>query len=38
MGIRKKYLKGITSERLVVLDAENLLMDESIVVDEQVAE
>ena len=38
MGIRKKYFKGITSERLVVLDAENLLMDESIVVDEQVAE
>jgi purine-binding chemotaxis protein CheW len=38
MGIRKKYLKGITSERLAVLDAENLLMDESIVVDEQVAE
>jgi len=38
MSIRKKYLKGITSERLLVLDAENLLMDESIVVDEQVAE
>jgi purine-binding chemotaxis protein CheW len=38
MGIHKKYFKGITSERLVVLDAENLLMDESIVVDEQVAE
>ncbi|ABB73639.1 CheW protein [Nitrosospira multiformis ATCC 25196] len=38
MDIRKKYLKGITSERLVVLDAENLLMDESIVVDEQVVE
>jgi purine-binding chemotaxis protein CheW len=38
MGIRKKYLKGITPERLAVLDAENLLMDESIVVDEQVAE
>jgi len=37
-GIRKRYLKGVTSERLVVLDAENLLMDESIVVDEQVVE
>jgi purine-binding chemotaxis protein CheW len=38
MGIRKKYFKGITSERLVVLDAENLLVDESIVIDEEVAE
>lgn len=37
-GIRKKYLKGVTSERLVVLDAAKLLLDESIVVEEQVIE
>jgi purine-binding chemotaxis protein CheW len=37
-GVRKNYLKGITRERLVVLDAEKLLMDESIVVQEQVTE
>jgi purine-binding chemotaxis protein CheW len=37
-GIRKKYLKGVTPERLVVLDAAKLLMDESIVVEEQVIE
>ena len=37
-GVRKNYLKGITFERLVVLDAEKLLMDESIIVQEQVIE
>lgn len=37
-GIRKNYLKGITSERLVVLDAAKFLLEETIVVDEQVAE
>ncbi|MEO7560315.1 MAG: chemotaxis protein CheW [Nitrosospira sp.] len=37
-GVRKNYLKGITPERLVVLDAEKLLMDESINVQDQVAE
>jgi purine-binding chemotaxis protein CheW len=37
-GVRKHYLKGMTPERLVVLDAEKLLMDENIVVQEQVAE
>ncbi|HET7061417.1 MAG TPA: chemotaxis protein CheW, partial [Nitrosospira sp.] len=37
-GIRKNYVKGITSERLVVLDAAKLLMDESLVVEEQVGE
>lgn len=37
-GARKNYLKGVTPERLVVLDAEKLLMDESIIVQEQVAE
>lgn len=36
-GVREKYLRGVTAERLVVLDAERLLMDEGIVVHEQVA-
>ena len=35
-GIREKYLKGITPERIVVLDAGKLLADEDIVVREQV--
>ena len=35
-GIREKYLKGVTGERTVVLDAEKLLADEKIVVQEQV--
>lgn len=35
-GIREQYLKGVTSERTVVLDAEKLLADERIVVQEQV--
>jgi purine-binding chemotaxis protein CheW len=35
-GIREKYLKGITPERTVVLDAGKLLADEEIVVQEQV--
>lgn len=35
-GIRGKYLKGITPERTVVLDAGKLLADEDIVVQEQV--
>jgi purine-binding chemotaxis protein CheW len=34
-GIREKYLKGITAERTVVLDAGRLLADEDIVVQEQ---
>lgn len=37
-GVRRNYLMGITPERLVVLDAEKLLMDESINVQDQVAE
>jgi purine-binding chemotaxis protein CheW len=36
--IGKNYLKGITPERLVVLDGEKLLADESIVVQEEVGE
>ena len=35
-GIREKYLRGVTPERIVVLDAEKLLTDEKIVVQEQV--
>ncbi|TAK81896.1 MAG: purine-binding chemotaxis protein CheW [Betaproteobacteria bacterium] len=35
-GIREQYLKGVTSERTIVLDAEKLLKDESIVVQEEV--
>lgn len=35
-GLRKDYLKGVTSERTVILDAERLLADERIVVEEQV--
>jgi purine-binding chemotaxis protein CheW len=36
-GVRENYLRGVTAERLVVLDAEKLLTDEVIVVQEQVA-
>jgi purine-binding chemotaxis protein CheW len=36
-GIRERYLKGITRERTVILDAERLLTDEGIVVQEQVS-
>jgi purine-binding chemotaxis protein CheW len=35
-GIREKYLKGVTRERTVVLDAEKLLADENIIVQETV--
>ena len=35
-GIREKYLRGVTPERTVVLDAEKLLTDETIIVQEQV--
>jgi len=34
-GIREKYLKGVTRERTVLLDAEKLLADEKIIVEEQ---
>ncbi len=33
-GIREKYLRGVTPERIVVLDAEKLLLDEKIIVQE----
>jgi len=35
-GIREQYLKGVSAERTIVLDAEKLLGDERIVVQEQV--
>ena len=35
-GIREDYLQGVTAERMVVLDAEKLLSDENIIVQEQV--
>jgi purine-binding chemotaxis protein CheW len=35
-GIREEYLKGIAKERTVILDAEKLLSDKSIVVHELV--
>ncbi|NTU77697.1 MAG: hypothetical protein HGA90_07815 [Alphaproteobacteria bacterium] len=31
-GSRKKYLRGVTSERLAVLDAHRLLGDDTLVV------
>jgi purine-binding chemotaxis protein CheW len=34
-GVRAEYLKGITRERLIVLDADHLLSDASIVVQEE---
>ncbi|HEY3243336.1 MAG TPA: chemotaxis protein CheW, partial [Phycisphaerae bacterium] len=33
-GIRAEYLRGITAERLVVLDAAKILTDQRIIVDE----
>jgi purine-binding chemotaxis protein CheW len=35
-GIREKYLKGVTTERVVILDGEKLLMDKKIIVRETV--
>ncbi|SFH35609.1 CheW protein [Nitrosospira sp. Nsp14] len=37
-GVRKDYLKGVTPERVTLLDAEKLLISENIIVQEQVAE
>lgn len=36
-GIRERYLKGVTPERVIILDAAELLGDQGIVVQEQVA-
>jgi purine-binding chemotaxis protein CheW len=36
-GIRAKYLKGVTSDHLVILDVSKILDDPKIVVDEEVS-
>jgi purine-binding chemotaxis protein CheW len=36
VGIREEYLKGITPDRLVILDAEKILSDPKIIVNEEV--
>jgi purine-binding chemotaxis protein CheW len=35
-GIGEKYLKGVTKDHIMVLDAESILNDEKIIVNEQV--
>lgn len=35
-GIGEEYLKGITKESLIVLDAERILSDKSIIIDDKV--
>jgi purine-binding chemotaxis protein CheW len=35
-GIRAEYLRGVTKERLVILDVKNLLLDKKIIVHEEV--
>jgi purine-binding chemotaxis protein CheW len=35
-GLRKEYLKGVTVERLVILDVARILMDRRIMVHEEV--
>jgi purine-binding chemotaxis protein CheW len=35
-GIREDYLRGVTNDRVVLLDVEKLLSDKRIVVHEQV--
>ena len=37
-GVREAYLKGVTAERMVILDADKILADERIIVLEQVDE
>ena len=37
-GLKEEYLKGITSDRLIVLDAEKLLNDKKIIVHEEVTQ
>ncbi|MBI1886796.1 MAG: chemotaxis protein CheW [Nitrosomonadales bacterium] len=34
-GIREDYLQGVSAERVVILDAEKLLSDEKLIVNEQ---
>ncbi|MDD5035098.1 MAG: chemotaxis protein CheW [Methylococcaceae bacterium] len=37
-GIREEFLKGITSDRTIILDADKLMVDKKIIVEEQVPE
>lgn len=36
-GIREKYLKGVTKDRLIILDDAKLLSDESIIINEEIS-
>jgi len=36
-GIGEKYLKGVTKEHIIILDAENMLTDEKIIVNQETA-
>ena len=36
IGIGEKYLKGVTKDHIVILDAERILNDENIIVNEEV--
>ncbi|MBI2876232.1 MAG: purine-binding chemotaxis protein CheW [Candidatus Tectomicrobia bacterium] len=35
MGIREEYLKGVTGERVVILDAERLLSDKKMIIHDE---
>jgi purine-binding chemotaxis protein CheW len=35
-GIREEYLKGVTQERVVILEARKLLLDNTILVHDEV--
>jgi purine-binding chemotaxis protein CheW len=35
-GIREMYLKGVTNNKIIILNAEKILMDESIIVNSEV--
>ena len=37
-GVREEYLLGVTEDRLIVLDAEKILSDEKIVINEEPSE
>ena len=36
-GVRAEYLRGVTADRLVLLDAQKLLNDENIIVNEEIS-
>ncbi len=37
-GLRAKYLKGVTSDRMIILDGEKILGDDKIIVEQEVME